>query len=219
MVKYFTIMGERCSGTNFLEKAIISNFELELVWHYGYKHFFGFYNYKNKNPIIENDNEVLFLGIVREPISWIDSLYDKKHHIPNINKNDINKFLNNEFYSINDKNEEIMEDRNYKNKKRYDNIFQMRNYKNHYLLTHHERVKNYLLIRYEDLKYKYDNILNFLQKKYNLKKKYNNFIKIYTYKGLDKQIYIEKKLKLNQQIINFIKNKLNKKQEKILGYL
>jgi|SaaInlStandDraft_7_1057024.scaffolds.fasta_scaffold01818_3 hypothetical protein len=219
MVLYFTIMGERCSGTNFLENAIEKNFEIELIWHYGYKHFFGYYNYNNKNPIIDNDDDVLFLGIIREPISWIDSLYDKKHHIPDINKNDINKFLNNEFYSIDDNKNEIMQDRNYKNGARYKNIFEMRKYKNQYLINHNKRVKNYLLIRYEDLKNKYEGILMFLENKYKLKRKNKSYAKISSYKGHGNKEYQEKKIMLNKNVINKIKNKLNYNQEKILGYL
>ena len=218
MVKYFTIMGERCSGRNFLESAILKNFELELIWHYGYKHFFGFYNYNNKNPIIENDDDVLFIGIIREPISWINSLYEKKYHIPNKNKDNINKFLNNEFYSIDDNDNEIMQDRNYRNGKRYKNIFEMRYYKNHYLINHQKKVKNYLLIRYEDLKNNYDDILNFICNKFNLTKKLDNFVKINSYKGQGTQIYQEKPIKLNKKIINQIKNNLSKKQEISIGY-
>ena len=95
MVKYFTVMGERCSGTNFLENAIAENFELELIWHYGFKHFFGFYDYSKKNPIIKNDDDVLFIGIVREPISWINSFNNTKHHIPEQNRENIFNALEN----------------------------------------------------------------------------------------------------------------------------
>lgn len=41
----FTIFGERCSGTNFLEKAILENFELEMTNEYGWKHFWGYSDY------------------------------------------------------------------------------------------------------------------------------------------------------------------------------
>lgn len=218
MVLYFTIMGERCSGTNFLENAIEKNFEIKLVWHYGYKHFFGFYNYDNKNPIIDDDDEVLFLGITREPISWIDSLYDKKHHIPDNNISNINNFLNNEFYSIDDEKNEIMQDRNYKNGERYKNIFEMRKCKNNYLINHNKRVKNYLLIRYEDLKNNYEVILKFIEDKYKLKRKNKNYVKISSYKGHGGKEYQEKKITLDKSSIKHIKNNLNYTQEKILGY-
>ena len=52
MVKYFTIYGERCSGTNFIERAIVKNFEIELTWKYDYKHFFGFHEFKEKGVLI-----------------------------------------------------------------------------------------------------------------------------------------------------------------------
>ena len=219
MVKYFTIMGERCSGTNFLENSIKKNFEIEFVWHYGYKHFFGHYDYNNKNPIIENDDDVLFLGIIREPISWINSFYDKKYHIPSINKNNLNNFLNNTFYSIDDNHDEIMKDRNYITGKRYQNIFELRYLKNKYLIEHKYRVKNYLLIRYEDLKYNYEIILDLLKNKFNLKKKNEEYIKIKSYKGQGNKLYIEKEIKFNRNIINRIKKKLNYNQENSLGYI
>ena len=47
MIKYFTIYGERCSGTNFLFHAIKENFELEFTSEFGEKHFFGFHDYTN----------------------------------------------------------------------------------------------------------------------------------------------------------------------------
>ena len=134
MIKYFSVYGERCTGTNFLEQAILENFEIELVWHYHYKHFFGYYDFSKKNPIIENDDDVLFLGLVRDPVYWIDSFLKKKHHIPEENRINIQSFLNNEFYSVNEENIEIMEDRHIKTHQRYKNIFELRSIKNDYLI-------------------------------------------------------------------------------------
>lgn len=34
MIKYFTIYGERCSGTNYLEQIIKLNFDVEVTWKY-----------------------------------------------------------------------------------------------------------------------------------------------------------------------------------------
>jgi len=221
MVKYFTVMGERCSGTNFLENAIAENFELELIWHYGFKHFFGFYDYSKKNPIIKNDDDVLFIGIVREPISWINSFNNTKHHIPEQNRENIFNFLHNEFYSVDKENKEIIHDRNYKTNKKYKNIFELRNLKNEYLINHKNRVKNYLLIRYEDLNNNYEQTLTFLEKKFNLQRKNKNtpFVKIKSYKGLKNKPFKGNTITLKQHTIQNIKNKVNKKQEKSLGYL
>ena len=94
-IKYFTIYGERCSGTNFLEELITNNFNITITWKYGWKHFFGFYNFKKT----QEENETLFIGIVRNPIDWLYSFHTNPHHIPPHNRPLMN-FLNNEFYSI-----------------------------------------------------------------------------------------------------------------------
>ena len=217
MLKYFTIFGERCSGTNFLEHAIKENFELEYTIKYAWKHFFGHYSFENN----EEEDQTLFIGIVRNPITWIDSLFAKMHHIPDENKLNIKTFLFNEFYSIyEDRPEEIMEDRHIDTKKRYKNIFEMRQVKNQYLINDMKgKVKNYILIRYEDLRDNYNVILDFLKTKFNLVTKNKEYITIDTYKGNNKKIYIKKNVTLTKKIINVIKKNINDEQEKSLGYL
>jgi len=217
MLKYFTIFGERCSGTNFLEHAIKENFELEYTIKYAWKHFFGHYSFENN----EEEDQTLFIGIVRNPITWIDSLFAKMHHIPDENKLNIKTFLFNEFYSVyEDRPEEIMEDRHIDTKKRYKNIFEMRDVKNQYLINDMKgKVKNYILIRYEDLRDNYNVILDFLKNKFNLISKNKEYITINTYKGNNKKIYIKKNVTLTKKIINVIKKNINNEQEKSLGYL
>jgi hypothetical protein len=218
-MKYFTIYGERCSGTNFLMSAILTNFEIEYTMQYTWKHFFGHYNFDNFKDT-EEDNETLFIGIIREPVSWIDSFYKKMHHIPDENKKTITTFLFNEFYSIyDDTKSEIIEDRNLITKNRYKNIFELRKIKNNYLINDMpKKVKNYLLIRYEDIRDKYDIVLEYFHIKFNLKKKYNKYIKIYNYKGIKDYYFYIQKITLNKNIINIIKNNLDIIQEKNLGY-
>jgi hypothetical protein len=77
------------------------------------------------------------------------------------------------------------------------------------------------LLRYEDLNNNYEQTLQFLEKKFNLKRKNKNipFIKIKSYKGLKNKPYTENYITLKQHTINNIKNRLNKKQEQSLGYL
>jgi len=216
MIKKFTIYGERCSGTNFLMHSINENFEIEYTTKYAWKHFFGHYKFE-KNV---EENETLFIGIVRNPIEWIDSFYKKLHHIPNDNKKNIYAFLFNIFYSIYDDKTEIMEDRHLKTNNRYKNIFELRNIKNDYLLNEMKlNVKNYLLIRYEDLRDNYDTVLNFLKIKFDLKKKNDNYLKINNYKGSHNKLYFKKNINLNKNLINIIKKNLNKTQENSIGYL
>ena len=156
MINKFTIFGERCSGTNYLENIIKSNFEIEITWKYGWKHFFGFKNY-------DNSDNVLFIGIIRNPFDWINSLFLDKHHLAPHLRDNIQSFLNKEFWSIHDKSNlgEIMEDRNILTKERYKNIFELRAIKNKYLLEIlPTKVKNYIIIRYEDLIYNFTDTIN-----------------------------------------------------------
>jgi hypothetical protein len=156
MITKFTIFGERCSGTNYLEEIIKSNFEIEITWDYGWKHFFGFNNY------INTDN-VLFIGIIRNPFDWINSLFIDKHHLASHLKKNIRNYLNDEFWSIHDKSElgEIMEDRNIFSKERYKNIFELRFTKIKYLLEIlPTKVQSCIIIRYEDLIHNFENTIN-----------------------------------------------------------
>jgi hypothetical protein len=143
----FTIYGERHSGTKLLEQLISENFDIPITWNYGWKHWFGFCNAND----LERANNTLFIGIVRNPYDWIMAMKKIPYHVPNHNKK-FNELINNEWYSISDKNIEIYEDRSYINKKRYNNIFDMRSKKLQYLVNYMPfLVSKYALTRYEDL--------------------------------------------------------------------
>ena len=211
MVKNFTIYGERCSGTNYLEQLITTNFELTVTWKYGWKHFFGYSDLKNSD-------ETLFIGIVRSPIMWIDSFVKHPFHIPPQNIT-IKNFLTNRFYSINNTNEIIKEDLNYKNNQMYSNIFELRYTKNEYLLDiMPKKVKNYALINYEYIKAEPFDFLEAIRIKFNLTKRRPNYTNINYYKMFKNQNYVEQPLTLHPQIISFINQNVNKTQEKRLNY-
>ena len=117
-IKNFVIYGERSSGTNFLQ-AIISGksyfynnqkigqqncyaegkpaFNLSLSETFGHKHFFGF----NNTDIIDNGDNTLFLGLVRNAYDWMNSLFKKEnlHHIPQHNWS-YNNFFESRFFRI-----------------------------------------------------------------------------------------------------------------------
>ena len=164
----FTILGERCSGTNFLEDSMTTNFTIPLVWKYGWKHWFGFEDFKNK------DN-VLFIGIIRDPIVWINSFKNKPHHVHNTIAKNKDKFLNDEFWSTAGKNDNPNENphsKNFTNGERYKNIMEMRSVKLNYLReTMPTKVKNYILIRYEDFCDDYQGTLEKIMEEFNLEKK------------------------------------------------
>jgi hypothetical protein len=227
-INKFVILGERCSGTNFLEEAITQNFDINYTTEYGNKHFFCFNNYTN------NEN-TLFIGIIRNPIYWLNSFSKELHHIPNINKS-LNNFLFNEFYSVLDiqnvkknmfdfnsfQKSEIIntKDLNYLNGKKYQNIFEMRKLKNNFLMNIIPyKVKNYILINYENLIYNYDDTLNNIQQKFNLIKKNDTFIKIKKYKKSDTYNYKQQRMiTFDNNLLHIIWDNLDVEQENKLGY-
>ena len=131
----YTILGERNTGTHFLQYAIKFNFDLE--YHKGTKHFFGHSDEADFPP--ETKDQTIYFCMVRDPIEWVDSLFKRLHHIPPENKASIDAFMKNEWYSIYEEGDrsgqEIMEDRNMVTKERYANIFEMRKIKHNYLLS------------------------------------------------------------------------------------
>ncbi len=195
MLKEVTIYGERCSGTNYLEQLLINNFEVTITWNYGWKHFFGF------NDLTNSDN-VLFIGIVRNIHDWINSFYKEKYHLPQKLTTNLSTFLDSEFYSIYDSEEnEIMEDRNIENNENYKNIFELRHIKNKFLVdTMPKLVKNYLLITYDDLVNDFVKTMNKI-KECNLEMKANIIfpLNIYYYRNDKNTIFIKKEEKKEKE--------------------
>lgn len=160
-MKKVTIYGERCSGTNYLEELLTLNFDVEIVWDYGWKHFFGFND-------LTNSDDTLFIGIIRNLEDWINSLYREKHHLPMDLTTNIDTFLNNTFYSLYSDpityeitGDEIMSDRNIDTGERYKNIYELRLVKNKYLIEKMPKlVKNYCLITYDDLVDSFLDVMN-----------------------------------------------------------
>ncbi len=216
-MKKVTIYGERCSGTNYLEELLLLNFDVEIVWDYGWKHFFGFND-------LTNSDDTLFIGIIRNLEDWINSLYREKYHLPMELTENIDAFLNNTFYSIYlnpDQNQithdEIMDDRNIDTGERYKNIYELRLVKNRYLIEKMPKlVKNYCLITYDDLVDSFLDVMNKL-KNCGLKIKDNiNFPLNVNYFKKDKELLFKKKENYIPKEKIIIENEELKLYERIL---
>ena len=224
----FVILGERCSGTNFLEEALTQNFDITYTSEYVNKHFFCYHNYSTANE------DTIFIGIIRNPIYWLNSFSKELHHIPSINKN-LQNFLFNEFYSVLDEQKnklsmlsfgnnftEIVnpKDLNYLTGKKYKNIFEMRKLKNHFLTNIMPRkVKNYIWVNYESLLYNYEATLNNIKTKFALVKKTDTYVKIKNYKKSNSYNYKQQRaITFNNALLHLIWDNLDTNQEKTLGY-
>jgi len=210
MLKKYTIYGERCSGTNYLENIININFDVKITWEYGWKHFFGFQDDK-----LKNSDDTLFICIVRNLPDWIKSFYRDMHHLPLKYKNNmseeekIDEFLNKEFWSFNDDNmnrdtkKEHMIDRNIYTGERYKNIFELRHTKIKWILEDlPNKVKNCIFIRYEDLINDFDKtLLKIKDKGFEVKKNINFPLNTNNYKNNPKIKFIQKKNSISTELI------------------
>lgn len=235
MINKYTIYGERCSGTNYLEDIISKNFNVEITWKYGWKHFFG-HNITDKTDNLEADiknaDDVLFICIVRGIIPWINSFYKTPHHVNDEIKEDFDKFISDEIYTphwtrkfnkediVPNKLLNYIEDRNFNTGNRYNNIFELRYNKIMYMTNTLPKIaKNYIFIRYEDLINNFDKVMNQI-KDIGLNPKANiNFpLNSKSYKNNPNQkMYFNKKTIVDE--IGIIKNtSYNAKIENKIGY-
>ena len=219
-IKNFTIYGERCTGTNYLELLIEKNFGLPVTWDYGWKHYFGFSN-------LSSSNETLFLGIVRHPLDWINSFWNQPHHVVYCAKQDKDSFLNEKIWSIYDNGDtenkhdfgkDIPESYHLVEKNRpYDNIFELRKVKAEFLFHSMPfMVQNYHFLRYEDLKNNLDNTLNIISNKFSLKFLNSEILNVDTYKKENTQFIENKTEKVFSK--KDIIDKIHINTEKLIGY-
>jgi hypothetical protein len=235
-IKKFAILGERCSGTNFLEESMSKNFSIQYTAEFGSKHFFCYNNYDD----INKTNDTLFIGIIRNPVYWINSFSKELYHVPQTNRKKISSFLFNEFYSVKEpeksnntgnalllnnnlyqKESIIPNDLNYLNGQKYKNIFELRKVKNHFLINvMPKKVKNYILINYEDLLYNFDIIMKLIKEKFSLIQTTKSFERSVKYKKSDSYNFVKQRdVTLPLKFIHLIWRNLDLKQEKSLGYL
>ena len=156
-MKKVTIYGERHSGTTYLEELLLLNFDVEIVWDYGFKHFFGFDD-------LSNSGDVLFIGIIRNLEDWINSLYRVKHNFPPYLTKTVDTFLNDAFCTYlgeGDRSFEVMIDRHIETNERWKNIFELRMVKNKFLIEKMPKlVKKFCLITYDELCDNFIDIMN-----------------------------------------------------------
>lgn len=161
MIKRCTIFGERQTGTNYLENVMSINFDVDVHFEYGWKHWPN-----NKKSNYENSDDTLFICIVRNPVDWINSFYRKPHHVEHIKRKGIDAFLNSEFYSLHNDGSEIMGDRNLYTGEKYKNIFELRHTKLQWMIEDlPNMVNNYIFIKYEELINDFDSTLDKIRNK------------------------------------------------------
>jgi hypothetical protein len=113
-----------------------------------------------------------------------------------------------------------MKDLNYTNGQKYKNIFELRKVKNNFLMNDmNNKVKNYILINYEDLLYNFNDVLKTITTRFHLKPKMSIFVQPQKYKKSDSYQFVkQRKILLPPHIVSTIWKNLDKEQELSLGY-
>ena len=197
-IRKLSILGERCSGTVYLQRLLEANFNISLTHEYHYKHFFGFDD--PKHPLSES-HCTLFVGIVRAPVEWLDSFYKYQWQLDQWRYTSWSDFLTKPIISYVESEmnvtlnklpeeqraaehakklkHELWHDRNFADPKvpNWKNIFELRTNKLRYMIdTYPSKVDHYVVIRLEDLKPHFREFLTIIQAWFNVKRKKEPFI-------------------------------------------
>lgn len=219
-ITQFAILGERCSGTNYLEHLIKANFDLKYTQAFGHKeytnklahkHFFQFSNNYNDDEC----DTCLFICIVRDPIEWLCSLYDNPYHISKWMKSKgWESFLSFPFYSMYDDPEidgklyrkERMGDRHIYTHNKYINVFQARSTKCKFLMEDFPNlVKNCTFVNYEYIRDNPKEFVDNLTVRFKLPKNPKEFVPYIIYKGIQRKIF-RKKIYIDTLSDNILEN-------------
>ena len=229
-ITYFSILGERCSGTNFLSRLIENNCtEIKEVHCFGHKHFpcwFEFpinpslmktLGYPSDYYSLKNSDDCLFLVILRDPYDWIRSFYAVPWHVPDEIKNyGFSHFIRSKWKAK--EKVSLGDNINPYTKAPFKNALELRKYKTINYLAMGKKVKNFCLVRYEDLEKDPKGFLEYLSRKYNLALS-QGYHPIDTYKGSNIP-YVKKQYPLiSPNNLIYINQNLDWELESLFNYI
>lgn len=178
-IRSFCVMGERCSGTKFLSLLIEKNFTHLHYESYGHKHFIPwinppYLNTKNNSTLDDasarcyyaGSDHCLFIVVVRDPYDWLRSFYNKPYHVDPVLYTSFRSFITHQWHTT----DTAVPTDNYNpwTNAPFNNVMELRKYKSLNYLTVRNFVKNYLFIRYEDLRDDQSGFLDFLTSTYQI---------------------------------------------------
>lgn len=227
-IKEVCILGERVSGTCFIQKLITENTKLKINTEYGHKHF-----YQDLNKISrQKTSHVLFIFISRDIIEWLQSFLVNTFHadLPIRKCTDFSKFIRMEWKSIYDHTfgvpqtsklygSEMMMERDPLTGERFESVIQMRSSKNRHFMSIKDIVENFEHVQYEDVRDGPQEFISALSKKYGIKIR-SEFINVTTIRGKGSVPYVRKDYpEVNAEDSQYIVENCDQEMEKLLGYL
>jgi len=160
-IRFFQIFGERNSGTKYVQRVLNRNLRINPTSAFGFKHWYvkghqprGEENRTTDNECIrslDGSDDTIFVFIVRDPYSWIQSMRSKPHHAPLHRNMGLSEFIRKEWISYETKRANKMwppSADNYYFIERAENICALRRSKNAHFMSIGNRVRNFHTIRH-----------------------------------------------------------------------
>lgn len=227
----FFVMGERCSGTNYVSHLLEKNFSrLAPTSEYGHKHFLSWFDYpaplgcREKETHLEKSDNCLFILVVRNPYDWLRSFYSTPHHVhPDLLHGSFYHFISHpwkysELYLPHHEAYELIDGMNPETKRPFENICELRTYKLRNYLSLGQRVKNFCVVRYEEVLKDPKGLIQRLADIYYLTP-LQEFIPITSYKGESEKAFIPKRYSsIKRDSLAFINHHLDWELENQFGY-
>lgn len=229
MVSKVVILGERVSGTSFMQSLISYNTKLKIDQSFGHKHFL-----QDIVKISKTDTtDTLFLFITRDIMEWLQSFHNNTFHadLPIRRCDNFSKFIRMEWKCIEDETsgvsqtnpkygKEMMCERDHSSGKRYENVIKMRTGKiRHLLVDVGCYVENFEHVKYEDIRDNPEQWLTDLSKKYNFIKN-KSFVPVNSVRGKGRVAYKRKDYPpISEEDQIFIFENMSEEAEKYLGYI
>jgi hypothetical protein len=189
----YNIKGERCSGTNYLQKLIEINLGVPYKDDIGWKH--GWCGYFNKNEKLLKS--FLTIIIFRNPFDWLRSLYLIPHHIKGTKdsiwedpKPTFSEFIRSESIETIEIEHSLLLSRHPFYLTNPKNILELRKWKIEYFLNLKNVLPHTYYLKYEDLNQDPEKIITEINNKYfNIDFEFKNWTR---YKTEDEK-YVPKK--------------------------
>ena len=227
-IKRVCILGERVSGTCFVQSLISSNTKLKIDSSYGHKHFFQDIDKICK----ENTSDVLFVFITRDVISWLSSMKNTPYHadIPIRRCKDFSKFIRMEWSCVHDNTSgvseldkrygtEMMNERDPYTGEKFKNVIEMRTAKADHCMAIGKMVENFVHIRYEDVRDDPDKFIEYLTNEFKITPK-SKFSPVTSMRGKGKVPYTPKNYPpVSEEDEKFIWENIDTCTEKNIGYM
>lgn len=199
-ITHVCILGERVSGTCFVQSLVTSNTRLKLNASYGHKHFFQDVD----RLYTEDTSHVLFVFVTRDVASWLSSMCNTPYHADLSIRNckDFSRFIRMEWSCIHDRTSgvseldkrygtEMMNERDPYTGERFKNVIHMRTSKIDHCMAIGKIVQNFVHVRYEDVRDDPEGFVSDLASGFGLQTK-DKFVPITSMRGKGKVPYFRK---------------------------